>query len=265
MIVIVYTLTLTIGDLQVDLKFYHSLCLPSSDRVRVFPLRRRLASVNVKRLHKGRRPQYNHLCSRDTHRNLGHLPALSQLHIDLNGLCAPLDRKLGKKYRQLTAVTSSNPLEDQQRLNHDSPPDSTVLQKPVVNDEGIVNGFDEGSVNAGWGPQQLAVWLQANRYGPHIHTLSTFSGADLLRLSKDNLVQLCGLPDGIRLFNILHARPIVPKLTLYICVDPRERVYQAVYLTCLTSSELVAKVCAVLGIHASQVASMFVEGPTASS
>uniref|UniRef100_A0A0A9Z2U4 Transcription factor CP2 n=2 Tax=Lygus hesperus TaxID=30085 RepID=A0A0A9Z2U4_LYGHE len=171
----------------------------------------------------------------------------------------------GKKYRQLTAVTSSNPLEDQQRLNHDSPPDSTVLQKPVVNDEGIVNGFDEGSVNAGWGPQQLAVWLQANRYGPHIHTLSTFSGADLLRLSKDNLVQLCGLPDGIRLFNILHARPIVPKLTLYICVDPRERVYQAVYLTCLTSSELVAKVCAVLGIHASQVASMFVEGPTASS
>ncbi|KAF6205870.1 hypothetical protein GE061_020044 [Apolygus lucorum] len=55
--------------------------------------------------------------------------------------------------------------------------------------------------------------------------------------------------------------PIVPKLTLYICVDPRERVYQAVYLTCLTSSELVSKVCAVLGLHSSQVASMFVEGP----
>ncbi|BET02878.1 Transcription factor [Nesidiocoris tenuis] len=166
-----------------------------------------------------------------------------------------------KKYRQLASVSSSVPLDDQQRRNNlEAAPDSPILQKPIVTDEGIVNGF-EGTVNSGWGPQQLAVWLQANRYGPHIHTLSTYSGADLLRLTENNLVQLCGLPDGIRLYNVLHSRPIAPKLTLYICVDPRDRVYQAVHLTCLTSTELLTKVSSVLGIHVTQVASVFVEGP----
>jgi hypothetical protein len=38
-----------------------------------------------------------------------------------------------------------------------------------------------------------------------------FSGLDLLRLSKEEVVEICGLPEGIRLHNALHY-----KITFYL-------------------------------------------------
>ncbi|KAG8287878.1 hypothetical protein J6590_027217 [Homalodisca vitripennis] len=55
-------------------------------------------------------------------------------------------------------------------------------------------------------PQQTMTWLQANRFAAYLHTFASFSGADLMRLSRDDLIQICGLADGIRLFNSLHPR-----------------------------------------------------------
>ena len=46
----------------------------------------------------------------------------------------------------------------------------------------------------------------------HIYTLSfllplpLISGADLLRLTRDDLIQICGLADGIRLNNALQSK-----------------------------------------------------------
>lgn len=54
-------------------------------------------------------------------------------------------------------------------------------------------------------------WLLNNRFGLFTKTFNNFSGADLLRLSKSELVEICGLPDGIRLFNSLHIQPIRTK------------------------------------------------------
>jgi len=54
--------------------------------------------------------------------------------------------------------------------------------------------------------QQTAQWLQSNRFGSYLRVFSSFSGADILRLSRDDLIQICGLPDGIRLFNALHSK-----------------------------------------------------------
>ena len=48
----------------------------------------------------------------------------------------------------------------------------------------------------------------------------TQTGADLLRLTRDDLIQICGLADGIRLNNALQARNVRPRLTLYICQEP---------------------------------------------
>lgn len=31
-------------------------------------------------------------------------------------------------------------------------------------------------------------------------------GADILRLSREDLIQICGLANGIRLYNALHSR-----------------------------------------------------------
>ena len=44
-----------------------------------------------------------------------------------------------------------------------------------------------------------------------------FSGCDLLRLSRDDLIQICGLADGIRLNNALQSKTMRPKLTIYLC------------------------------------------------
>ncbi|XP_073973904.1 transcription factor CP2 like gemini isoform X2 [Rhodnius prolixus] len=132
----------------------------------------------------------------------------------------------------------------------DSPPQKTNA------DSSLCAG---GIFNASWSPQQTSLWLQANRYSSHLNTLSSYSGTDLLRLSKDNLTQLCGLPDGIRLYNALHSRSAV--LTLYVCIDIRDQVYQAVYLSTCTSSELIHKMSAALGLTVPQIAAVYVRGP----
>lgn len=55
-------------------------------------------------------------------------------------------------------------------------------------------------------PLILAQWLNMHRLGQYVATFSQFSGADLLRMSKEDLVQICGLADGIRLYNTIHSK-----------------------------------------------------------
>lgn len=54
--------------------------------------------------------------------------------------------------------------------------------------------------------QQTAQWLQTNRFSSQARTFSRFAGADILRLTRDDLIQICGVADGIRLYNALHAK-----------------------------------------------------------
>lgn len=55
-------------------------------------------------------------------------------------------------------------------------------------------------------PQHLNQWINYHRLSSHLSTFAHFSGADLLRLTKDDLIQICGLADGIRMYNILHKK-----------------------------------------------------------
>lgn len=55
-------------------------------------------------------------------------------------------------------------------------------------------------------PLILAQWLNMHRLGQYVPTFAQFSGADLFRMSKEDLVQICGLADGIRLYNTLHSK-----------------------------------------------------------
>lgn len=52
----------------------------------------------------------------------------------------------------------------------------------------------------------LAQWLNAHRFSQYASTFSHFCGADLLRMSKEDMIQICGIADGIRMYNILHAK-----------------------------------------------------------
>ncbi|XP_013188279.1 transcription factor CP2 isoform X4 [Amyelois transitella] len=83
-------------------------------------------------------------------------------------------------------------------------------------------------------------WLSRHRFSQHAATLANFSGADLLRLSREDIIQICGLADGIRLFNALHAKRIEPRLTVYVC-PAGGAVYSALYLHSCRAGELLHK------------------------
>ncbi|XP_049995234.1 upstream-binding protein 1 isoform X7 [Alexandromys fortis] len=54
--------------------------------------------------------------------------------------------------------------------------------------------------------QETQQWLLKNRFSSYTRLFSNFSGADLLKLTKEDLVQICGAADGIRLYNSLKSR-----------------------------------------------------------
>uniref|UniRef100_A0AAR2KMQ4 Transcription factor CP2-like 1 n=1 Tax=Pygocentrus nattereri TaxID=42514 RepID=A0AAR2KMQ4_PYGNA len=68
-------------------------------------------------------------------------------------------------------------------------------------------------------PQETQEWLHRNRFAPFCRLFSRFSGADLLRMSRDDFIQICGPADGIRLFNNIKGRCIQPRLTMYVTLQ----------------------------------------------
>ncbi|CAG7723071.1 unnamed protein product [Allacma fusca] len=67
--------------------------------------------------------------------------------------------------------------------------------------------------SAHFSPESVRRWLIRNRFSA-TKTLWDFSGLDLLRLNKEELIEMCGLAEGIRLFNALHY-----KLTFYVTLS----------------------------------------------
>lgn len=100
---------------------------------------------------------------------------------------------------------------------------------------------------------EVTAWLAANRLDSFARTFSNFSGADLLRLTRDEAIEICGLADGIRFYNALHARTIRPRLTLYVG-KKNDDLHRAIYLDSLSVIELAAKLSAfVPNAHVSSV------------
>lgn len=79
-------------------------------------------------------------------------------------------------------------------------------------------------------------------------TLWDFSGLDLMRLSKEELVEMCGLAEGIRLHNALHYKITffitvinVQPLILILCFESQDELYLLILifnLTCIFLQEL---------------------------
>lgn len=58
-------------------------------------------------------------------------------------------------------------------------------------------------------------------------------------MTKEDLIQICGLADGIRMYNIIHSKSIAPRLTIYVTLD--NSVYHAIYLHSFSIKELFQK------------------------
>ncbi|KAM7536939.1 hypothetical protein Aperf_G00000075639 [Anoplocephala perfoliata] len=83
----------------------------------------------------------------------------------------------------------------------------------------------------------VSCWLRAAGFGSLRSKFAKFTGADMLRLNRRDLVLLCGTVEGIRLSNALLQKPPRATCTIFVRRDS-ESVFQAVYLNQQTESEL---------------------------
>uniref|UniRef100_A0A8C6KZ85 Transcription factor CP2-like 1 n=1 Tax=Nothobranchius furzeri TaxID=105023 RepID=A0A8C6KZ85_NOTFU len=115
-------------------------------------------------------------------------------------------------------------------------------------------------------PQDTLQWLLRHRFSPFSRLFSSFSGADLLRMSREDLIQICGPADGIRLFNTMKGRSIQPRLTIYVCQQQSRSqatkpgggdVYHALYLEERTLTDLSEKVAMLFNITPQQITHIY--------
>lgn len=104
---------------------------------------------------------------------------------------------------------------------------------------------------------EVVTWMTVNRFGHLIKTFSNFSGSDLLRLSKAELIEICGLIDGIRLYNNLQSQPIKPRRVLYVCYKTSE-IFHPVYLYDVTLKELLKELSTIFSSHVSNISTRLV-------
>lgn len=108
---------------------------------------------------------------------------------------------------------------------------------------------------------QTISWLRAGRFSAFESTFSSFSASDILRLSRDDLIQICGLADGIRLFNALHSKAPTPRLTLYFSLEDDGSMWKVAYLDRLKSSALINKLLNTLNLPHDRLHSVLFLGP----
>jgi hypothetical protein len=84
-------------------------------------------------------------------------------------------------------------------------------------------------------------WLINNRFCHLINLFTNYTSNDFLRLSKEDMINLCGAPDGIRCFNMAHNIQIRPKLTIFITFQS-QTYFSAVFLTDWKSKFLINKI-----------------------
>ncbi|XP_022915325.1 transcription factor CP2 [Onthophagus taurus] len=137
-------------------------------------------------------------------------------------------------------------------INDPSPP-----PVPVVDDSKSSDFLLDVST-----PEQTLRWLTTNRFDKYINIFSSFSGADMLRMSREDLIQICGQADGIRLYNALHVKAIAPKLTIYVSLE-HTKIFNAVFLSNYSSNELIQKLAGMLGVGADKIRNVYVQGPQA--
>nr|XP_025852060.1 transcription factor CP2-like protein 1 [Vulpes vulpes] len=69
-----------------------------------------------------------------------------------------------------------------------------------------LGGSPAEDLNPGASILETQQWLHQHRFSSYCRVLANFTGTDLLKLTRQDLIQICGAADGIRLFNALRAR-----------------------------------------------------------
>uniref|UniRef100_A0A7N8XMC7 Transcription factor CP2 n=1 Tax=Mastacembelus armatus TaxID=205130 RepID=A0A7N8XMC7_9TELE len=187
---------------------------------------------------------------------------------------APQEKEKYQPSYETTILTECSPWPEVTYVNNSPSPgfNSTHNSFPVA------EGYEST-------PQDAQQWLHRNRFSPFCRLFTNFSGADLLKLTREDVIQICGPADGIRLFNALKGRVVRPRLTIYVCQESQQTfvlscgdksenfifisnihvlpaVYHAIYLEELTAAELTEKIAQLFNISPRQINQIFKQGPT---
>ncbi|NXE30290.1 TFCP2 factor, partial [Ardeotis kori] len=166
--------------------------------------------------------------------------------------------------------------------NHqpEPPPPIADVSHPSELAGGTGRGWASGNLLPTSTPQEAQQWLHRNRFSTFSQLFRNFSGADLLKLTREDVIQICGPADGIRLFNALKGRMVRPRLTIYVCQESQQLrdlqqkhedgdavtstffVYHAIYLEELTALELTEKLAQLFSISSQQISQIYKQGPT---
>ncbi|XP_050729461.1 transcription factor CP2-like isoform X3 [Eriocheir sinensis] len=137
-------------------------------------------------------------------------------------------------------------------------------------DEDMCSPFFGVPLHSGSSTAHTSAWLMANRFNRYHKMFANFTGTDILRLSRSDLIEMCGIADGLRLFYALHAnqqthtflpRKVTPRLTVYVCME-HEQLYHAVYLENLSCQEFTQKLCTLLHISIDRIHDVYLQGPS---
>ncbi|KAM9344216.1 transcription factor CP2-like protein 1 [Pholidichthys leucotaenia] len=195
---------------------------------------------------------------------------------------SPQDRQKYQPSHETTLLKECSPWSD--ALNLSSSHSSSSTPSPVYHSSPTPCTFTEGNCSPNQqrelfmpgnsdhllpssSPQDTQQWLHRHRFSPFSRLFSNFSGADLLRMSREDLIQICGPADGIRLFNAMKGRSIQPCLTIYVCQQQTRTsppiktetgdVYHALFLEELTLVDLCEKIASLYSIAPQQITHIY--------
>ncbi|KAI4871858.1 hypothetical protein NFI96_016406 [Prochilodus magdalenae] len=183
------------------------------------------------------------------------------------------------------SYSSSNAVPDSETSSPNHQGDAGSLVSMETSQRVLSFTFSSKSLSPTASMQDVQQWLHKNRFNSYSRLFTHFSGSDLLKLTREDLVQICGPADGIRLYNALKSRAVRPRLTLYICQEVSHgespllerrchskngehgsptaiHVYHALYLEEMTACELTRKISNVLNLPLTHVNQVYRQGPT---
>uniref|UniRef100_A0A3Q3AHQ6 Transcription factor CP2-like 1 n=1 Tax=Kryptolebias marmoratus TaxID=37003 RepID=A0A3Q3AHQ6_KRYMA len=164
---------------------------------------------------------------------------------------------------------------DREKMDKKSPQDrdkyqpsyETTLLKEVSETEQARGGQrgSEGVRAVRGGQRGSETLLLFDMFAPFSRLFSSFSGADLLRMSREDLIQICGPADGIQTC-LLSLRSVQPRLTIYVCQQQSRSqtnatfvltVYHALYLEERTLMDLSEKIAVLYNITPQQITQIY--------
>ena len=80
------------------------------------------------------------------------------------------------------------------------------------------------------------------------------------RLLREEIISLCGIVDGIRLYNDLHMAVVAPVCTFYVASKDSEE-FSALFLEEATTAEFIKKIAQSIGVPVTLFRNLYIIGP----